>query len=862
MATKHKQRPQRGVAGLLQQAQRSFDKGDFKQALKDAKVCHRQQPGPETRQLLEQAYLARANQLYRAGLRDEARAVAESLAALGATVPSVSEKLPELLIALGLFDRMATKGGTARSLEDDSALRAAAADHAVLRPEQAPASLPGIRQGAQTVRRALAALENRQEAEALALLKEIPRASPFADWKYLVRGLAAYYREDWPEMTANWERLDPQRLAARVAAPLRALADPALAAAGDGPMASRLMRLAEEILGGPALARLQKLQDHVAAGRWPEAVKLLRDAGPLFRQIDAGLPQRVAMVLCETFVRKGNPAAVSELAGVAEPPPIDPHWNRAVAMAWERAGEDDEPAAEQHWRAYAEDLVRVECLAPEERVLARALVWLRLGRLLVEESCELCPTCGVRHEPDKATLSRAVKCFEKSLKLAPELLIAYQGLAQAFAECQEPEKAAATYRRLIDRFPENLEALVHLAAHYMKRDEPLEARDFVLRAQRLKPLDAQIKSMVLKVHLAAARQHALAGHWTEGRAELAAAERLSSQHADGYRLLVRQAALEFKAGEFGLGHRLLDRAGSALGESAPVWLLMAIEGIRYAMPKAVAADFEYRWLKALKKSRNSRAAGEMCRIAAEEASGGASYAGQAKHVQELLDFLGRCSRVKWQAPDLRSVLEFLVVWEHREGRGRDASADNPSPVTRLLEGLVAKARSEFPEGAFFQLLAGEREIRKGPWACDRSFARDCFQRTLALLAGANDANSSAWAKRAKEKLHFLDEVGERMEGADGPLPYIGADDDEEDEEEDEDDAPFDAFGSDDDDDDDGDWTPPSFSGPPGKLFAEFARICRAAGLDPEDILDRAARGMPLRFSRREGGSKTKRKRRK
>jgi hypothetical protein len=45
------------------------EKGDFKQALKDAKVCHRQQPNPESRRLLEQAHLARGRQLYRAGLR-------------------------------------------------------------------------------------------------------------------------------------------------------------------------------------------------------------------------------------------------------------------------------------------------------------------------------------------------------------------------------------------------------------------------------------------------------------------------------------------------------------------------------------------------------------------------------------------------------------------------------------------------------------------------------------------------------------------------------------------------------------------------------------------------------------------------
>ena len=55
------------------------------------------------------------------------------------------------------------------------------------------------------------------------------RNSPFAEWKFFVRGLAAYYRHDDEAMRANWDRLAPDRFAARLAAPLRRLADPAVA---------------------------------------------------------------------------------------------------------------------------------------------------------------------------------------------------------------------------------------------------------------------------------------------------------------------------------------------------------------------------------------------------------------------------------------------------------------------------------------------------------------------------------------------------------------------------------------------------------------------------------------------------------
>ncbi len=176
MATKQKHRTKHGAAGLLQQAQRLLEKGDFKQALKDAKICYRQQPSPEGRQLLERAHLVRGRQLYRAGLRDESQAVVENLLELGVTDVLVQQELPELLIVLGLFHRIAAASGANVSVEAGSPLYATVADHAVLRPEAVPASLPAIRQGAGTVHRALAALETGNEAEAMAALKDVSRA--------------------------------------------------------------------------------------------------------------------------------------------------------------------------------------------------------------------------------------------------------------------------------------------------------------------------------------------------------------------------------------------------------------------------------------------------------------------------------------------------------------------------------------------------------------------------------------------------------------------------------------------------------------------------------------------------------------
>jgi hypothetical protein len=42
---------------------------------------------------------------------------------------------------------------------------------------------------------------------------------------------------------------------------------------------------------------------------------------------------------------------------------------------------------------------------------------------------------------------------------------------------------------------------------------------------------------------------------------------------------------------------------------------------------------------------------------------------------------------------------------------------------------------------------------------------------------------------------------------------------------------------------------------PEKLFQKFARVCRSMGLDPLDVLDKAAADMPFRFKKDGSGAK-------
>src|SRR5262249_41438768 len=105
------------------------------------------------------------------------------------------------------------------------------ADAALTREGVAPDALPpALRDDLGVVREASRLTEAGQDAAAREALQKVGLRSPFLEWKLLLRGLLAYYQHDDARAVENWQRLDPQRLPARLAAPFRAALDPAFRA--------------------------------------------------------------------------------------------------------------------------------------------------------------------------------------------------------------------------------------------------------------------------------------------------------------------------------------------------------------------------------------------------------------------------------------------------------------------------------------------------------------------------------------------------------------------------------------------------------------------------------------------------------
>jgi tetratricopeptide (TPR) repeat protein len=767
MSAKSKKRAQQAGAAFggdpCAQVRRLMEKQNFKEAVREAKLCFRQQGSEESRRLLERAYFERARQLQKSGLTESAREVSGHLLEHGVTDPGILAELPGLLIAVGRTGEALQFQERVDSPQARQALVLKAADAAVLDPERAPASLPELKEGGRRVRSALDAVEAGDEARAFDELRAIARGSPFADWRFFVRGLAAYYRLDDTDMTANWSRLDPDRMPARVAGRLRALAGlsaPADAAGRLSDWAAHELR----VFGEPVLAELEPVRDAAARQDWDAVLGRLGGLRGRLRRIDPILSGRLTSILYSTLLatsREMNYAEcrrlVTKFSQALEAPPLDPRWNRLWAMIWENH-HGDPREARKYWEAYIRDLERVEALTPDERRIAQAIAWQRVAQLVEDEDDPgdfpfLFQPRSRRSE--EAMQAHVVQCLERSLELCPTHKPAYHQLFEAYRDWEQPEKAEAIARRLLERFPDDEEALRFLANRARDRDEPLEAIEYLRRVRALKPLDRGLVNEEWNLLLELARVHALNKRWAEGRAAFEAAERTRPEGRETLGYLARRGLFEHKAGCAPDGEALIERAKATLAEPTAAWLQLHAEAIRYRLNN-LGKRFAIEWQAAQKAKPTSETAGAMARILGFYFQEEIKYSARDNHIKDAIKYIKNTRKLNYHPGDLRLVCEFLDADELDEAK--------------LLETFVEKGKSAFPKAAFFHFMIAEIEIRKGPYLCNRPRAIKQLEEAHKLAQASSEPEDAELLPRIKERLTMLKEHSRRPFG---PGPFGG-----------------------------------------------------------------------------------------
>jgi tetratricopeptide (TPR) repeat protein len=760
---KHSRFPSSGrlsPADLAARIRKAEQEGRFQQALELAKSLYKQEPSPPHHELLRQMTLGRARQLRAQGYTRDAQTLLDNAVSLDAG-RAWHEQLAQ---------EMAAAGHARRALEllrpypDSPALAGVltqAADAALGQGRAGRGLLPEALQGPfDLVLQAFAHAEAGRDEDARNALQGIGLQSPFLEWKLLLRGQIAYYQGDHARALENWQRLKPDRLPARLAAPLRFAIDPAFRLAQPPATQARLQQQADRLQQSGLVQPLRALQAALAnEHKLPQAFRMAEDLLPTLRREAPHLVPRLASCFYWTVIHSGRPEDVPRYQRVFGAPADDPGFARLHALAFEHR----EQLAQAHrsWQEFEKEVANHPDRWPgEQSKRVRALVWQHMGNNAAsipdkKEMAEL--PAFLRNHPDRPTpLSPgAEKCFERSLELAPDQLATHEALFRFFLRKKKTADAVKAGRRLLERFPDHVPTLEALGDLLLDRKEFPEGLGLLQRALQANPLERRLRYKVSTAHLLNARQHAEAGRFDEARREYQAAIALGEGRKDST-ALTKWAACEFKAGNPERAEELLGQALAAEGGRLAVAFSMLIEVIRLKLARPLKTRFDREFKEALAEPPTAAAAAALANIAATHRLAGVTYFGQKTHEKKVLAYLDKATRVEFTEPQLSKVCAALAALQAR----------------RLELTYIRLGQRKFPQSPVFFLAEAEYHIALGPGRCP-------IWQTQELLKKAQDLAKAL--PRDDQQKALLDTIKKHQEmvsalspfGRFGPLDMFG-----------------------------------------------------------------------------------------
>ncbi len=689
---------------------RAMQDGRLQTALELARDLYRELPSPEHKELVEEAYLGRARQLHnQAAPRDAVTTLDAAVCFAGRQDLPWLEKVAEGFAACGevrralaLLEPFPGTPAQARVMgrAADTAVRQQAAGRYIL-PEALHADFDRILQAA-------AQIEAGQDDPARETLQGIGLRSPFLEWKVFLRGLQAYCTRDDGRALENWGRLNPERLPARLAAPLRFRIDRAFQTSQPPEAQHALQRQADHLQGLEIVAKLRELQGALAGQTsLARAFRLAESVLPALRQHGGHLASRLAACFYWTVVTGGGPEDVPRYSRVFGAPPDDPALARLRALTCEHAGELAQ--AHEAWQQFeASVTAHPEAWPNGQAERVRALVWYHMGQnadsmldQVEEDYDDDFDTPFRRHRRSRlpGLKPSAETCFQNSLKLAPDELGAHAALFAYHRKHEHHAKADQAARRLLERFPDHGPTLEALADLYMKTGRYDEALDLLERAMRANPLSRPLRNKIGSAHLFRARSHAEDGRFDEARADYQAS--LALHDGEDYPALCKWASCEFKAGNPERAEELLAKALAEAGSRLAVAFNMVIEAIRLKLPRTLKQRFDRDFNAALAEPPTAASALAILSTAAAHRLAGVTYFGQKTHEKKVLTYVQKAQGAEFTEPQLVTLCRHLLELH----------------ALKPLREFAALGQRRFPLAPLFPLLEADSYMAVGPERC-------------------------------------------------------------------------------------------------------------------------------------------------
>ncbi|HTU91331.1 MAG TPA: tetratricopeptide repeat protein [Gemmataceae bacterium] len=676
MTKKHKHRHTSTIspADLRPRIERARQEGRFQQALELTKQLHKHEPTPANLELLKEVYLGRARQLRSQGQTRDAVTVLDVAAHLEGGTPAWLERLAQEMALCGEVGRTLALIDNLPDPAGGQHILAYVADAAVQQETAGRAALPpALQADFDRIILAFQQLESGQDEAARETLQGVGLRSPLLEWKLLLRGMMAYWQNDDERAVENWQRLTPERMPARLAAPFRFRIDTAFRAAQPPATQALLQKQIDRLQGSTLLPSLRTLQaalarSHAERGNQRGMAAALRQAEALLPALRQEAPQVVPRLAACFYwhILETGPDDLLRYQRVFGQPPDDPHFHRLQAIGYEKA--EELRLAHRHWQQYEQEIAAGPEKWPGDQANhARAFIWQRMG----QNAAGIPEPRRNQHrrsfslfddEEDLAPLNPpAEKCFQKSLELAPDLLETHEALVRYHLEAKRAGKAEKAARQLLQHFPDHVPTLELLSDLRRKHGDYPAALELIEQALKGNALDRRLRRKVSDAHLLLARAHVESGRFEDARQQFQSALDLSGG-SDGGMILAHWAACEFKAGDVSRAEELIRQALDRTAASVGIAYLLLTEVLRLKLDRALKKRFEQD-LKTGLAAPNQEAAVFLTRILAGLHSGGVKYIGQKGHTQKVLSYIYKTRNLEFSEPQLEELCRNLLDME-------------------------------------------------------------------------------------------------------------------------------------------------------------------------------------------------------
>ncbi|MCE9534059.1 MAG: hypothetical protein K8T89_23520 [Planctomycetes bacterium] len=594
---------------------------------------------------------------------------------------------------------------------------------------------PEFVSGFNLIRQAFADYDRGQDETARTALQGIGLQSPFLEWKLLIRGLIAYSTNDDARAIDNWQRLDPERLPAKLAAPLRFSIDPAWKATLPVEQ-MRLMSSQAEKAGSPILQALRDMQRPLGTSR--DLSQILRKHATAIEMLKRQYPPqftKLANIFYWQIQRGGQPQDIDAYERAFGPPVDDPRFDRLKANVMEAMHSFEE--ANHFWKNYADWIEKNPQRWPgEQGKRARARLYLRMGDNAIEilegpnssmfdEMAFLLSRGKVGKTKQPSPELSPEKYFQKAAELSPNWKEPALRLLEILGDEERWEDAEAVGKRAIEHNPDDVDLLVRISVSQGALGKLDEAMKSLKKAVQSNPLDKKLRMAYANLVLQNARAIALANQFDEARIAFQEAISFDSGTILGQNALIAWSACEEKAGNNDKVRELEERIGQVSRTKSAIIYMSCVEYTRIKVKKAILQPRQSRFEELLASDLSTEDLMALIKVLAYYQLDIPRYRGIGPHEKKITAQLQKLIKSN---PSERQLVDLgMMVWSLR--------------LPKILKICVDAALSRFPKNPCFSFLAAEQMIQQRPKSFSERNVYSYFQKAMRGIEDLTDDTS-------------------------------------------------------------------------------------------------------------------------